>query len=307
MQRLRSIATHPPYVVLAITISFMLGGGGTASSQIIDDVEDLDWDRPEAWAMKYFNSVSILTGLGPPEARDRWSFEFGLQLDAIPRLSEDQRRVGFGGTKVEDLNRLPVFFRPRLTIGLPAAWSLDVAYVPPVEVQGVKSHLLSLGLERPVYSAGPWTLGIRFYGQIGEVEADFTCTTEEASHAPGSPENIWGCEAPSEDEVTLNYVGAAFTGGHRYRKTDFHWGLAANYMDMEFQVDALTDGILDRSLLLADGWTWSVNGGASWRLGGRTSLAVELFYSPLSVVRPPSVEVENDPLFNLRTMLRIGL
>ena len=84
--------------------------------------------EPEAWAMKYFNSVSLLTGLGPPRVREPWSFEIGLELDTIPRLDEDQRRVGFGGAKVEDLNRLPAFFRPRLTIGLPAKWSLDVAY-----------------------------------------------------------------------------------------------------------------------------------------------------------------------------------
>jgi len=34
---------------------------------------------------------------------------------------------------------------------------------------------------------------------------------------------------------------------------------------------------------------------------------VELFYSPLSVVRPPSTSTENDPLLNLRTMLRFDL
>jgi len=291
-------------IVLALLVA--LAGAGTAAAQIFDDVEELDWDRPEAWAMKYFNSISLLTGLGPPRAREPWSFEIGLELDNIPHLDEGQRRIGFGGAKVEDLNRLPAFFRPRLTIGLPAKWSLDVAYVPPLEVRGVKSHLFALGLERPVYSAGPWTLGIRFIGQIGEVESDFTCSEEDASHPPG-PGNVWGCEAPSEDEVTLNYVGAAFTGGYRYRKTDFHWGLAANYMDMEFQVNALTFGIIDRTLLLADGWTWSLNGGASWSLGGRTSFAVELFYSPLSVVRPPSTTTENDPLLNLRTMFRIKL
>jgi hypothetical protein len=290
-----------PLLLLALVLA------SNAFGQIIDDVEELDWDRPEAWAMKFFNSASLLTGLGPPRPREPWSLEIGLELDSIPRLTEDQQRVGFGGVKVEDLNRLPVFLRPRLTIGLPARWSLDLAYVPPIEVRGVKSNLFALGIERPVYSAGAWTLGVRFYGQLGEVEGDFTCTAEEASHPPGPPDNIWGCEAPSEDEVSLNYVGAAFTGAYRYRKTDFHWGLAANYMDMEFQVDAITDGILDRTLLLADGWTWSFNSGASWRLGGRMSLAVELFYSPLSVVRPPSTRVENDPLFNVRTMLRIGL
>jgi hypothetical protein len=62
--------------------------------------------------------------------------------------------------------------------------------------------------------------------------------------------------------------------------------------------------LIDRTLLLADGWTWSVNGGASWRLSQLLSIAGELFYSPLSVVRPPSTETENDGLLNLRTMLR---
>ena len=277
------------------------------AAQVIDDVEELDWDRPEAWAMKYFNSVSILTGLGPPKARDVWSFELGLELDAIPKLSEDQRRIGFGGAKVEDVNRLPVLVRPRLTVGLPARISLDIAWVPPVELRGVKSNLLAVGLERPIYVAGPWIFGLRLYGQLGTVEGDFTCSESEASHPPGSPENIWGCEAPSEDELTLNHLGAAFTGGYQIRKTTLHWGLAANYMDMEFQVDALTYGFVDRTLLLANGWTWSLNGGASWRLGGRTSFSVEVFYSPLSVLRPPSTSAENDGLLNLRSMLRFEL
>lgn len=288
-------------LLVAIAVS------GPVSAQVIDDVEVLDWDRPEAWAMKYFNSVSILTGLGPPTAREPWTFSVGLELDTIPRLSEDQRRIGFGGAKVEDINRLPAIFRPRVTVGLPAKISLDVAWVPPVEVRGVESNLLAIAFERPFYSAGPWTLGVRIYGQLGKVSGDFTCSEDDASFPPGPPDNIYGCEAPSEDELTLNYLGAAFTGGYRLKKTDFHWGVAANYMDMEFQVNALTYGFHDQSLLVTDGWTWSVNGGASWRLGGRTSLAVELFYSPLSVIRPPSTSQENDFLLNLRTMLRIDL
>ncbi len=289
------------------TVLVAIVAAGPLSAQVIDDVEDLDWARPEAWAMKYFNSVSILTGLGPPAAREPWTFSVGLELDTIPRLSEDQRRIGFGGAKVEDINRLPALFRPRVTVGLPAEVSLDVAWVPPVEVQGVESNLFAVAAERPLYSDGPWTLGIRIYGQLGKVSGDFTCSEKEAAFPPGPPDNIYGCEAPSADELTLNHVGAAFTGGYLLKKTQLHWGVAANFMDMEFQVNALTYGVLDRSLLLADGWTWSVNGGASWRLGGRTSLAAELFYSPLSVIRPPSTSRDNDPLFNVRTMLRIDL
>jgi hypothetical protein len=293
-------------LILTVVIA-ILTVAGPVRAQVIDDVEELDWNRPETWAMKFFNSVSLLTGMGAPEERRTWSFEIGLELDSIPQLSEDQRRIGFNGAKVEDLNRLPVFFRPRLTIGMPAKLSLDIAWVPPVKLQSVTTNLLAVGLERPFYTAGGLVLGGRIYGQIGTIKGDFTCTEEEASYPPGSPDNIWGCEAPSDDELTLNYVGLAFTGGYRVGKTMFHWGLAANYMDMEFQVNALTDGLLDHTLLLADGWTWSVNGGASWDLSKRFSIAAEVFFSPLEVIRPPSTRSENDPLLNLRTMLRIRL
>lgn len=294
-----------PAVTTATLI--LLLAAGLASAQVIDDVDELDWDRPEAWAMKYFNSVSQFTGLGAPKAREPWTFEIGLELDSIPELSEDQRRIGFGGVKVEDVNRLPAFFRPRVTVGLPAKLSLDVAWVPPIELEGVTSNLFAVGLERPFYSSGPLVLGGRLSGQLGTVKGDFTCTADEAAYPPGSPDNIWGCEAPSDDELSLNYVSLAFTGGYQVRKTTFHWGLAATYMDMEFQVNAVTYGLTDHTLLLADGWTWSVNGGASWTLTRHLSIAAELFYSPLSVVRPPSTDSENDGLFNLRTMLRIRL
>ncbi|HSL18232.1 MAG TPA: hypothetical protein VLB51_10050 [Methylomirabilota bacterium] len=299
--------TQPPPMRLALSavaFTLLLAVAGQAPAQILDDVDELDWDRPEAWAMKYFNSVSQLTGLGAPTERAPWSVELGLELGSIPNLSEDQRRIGFGGTKVEDINRLPAIARPRLTVGLPAKLSLDLAWVPPVELEGVTSNLVAVGLERPFFRSGALVLGARLSGQIGTVEGDFTCTEEEAAYPPGSPENIWGCEAASEDELSLNHVSLAFTGGVAVRKTTFHWGLAATWMDMEFQVDAVTYGIIDHTLLLADGWTWSVNGGASWQLSRHFSLAGELFYSPLSVTRPPSTDSENDALVNLRTLLR---
>jgi hypothetical protein len=287
-----------PIVVILVSVAAL----GTAQDS--NDREELDFDRPEAWALKFFNSVTIFTGLGPPRDRDRWSFELGLELDTIPHLDQDQRRVGFNGLKEEDLNKLPVFFRPRLAIGLPHNWTLDVSYLPPITVAGVTPHLFALAVERPVYQSGRWVLGVRGYGQVGSMDGDFTCSEEQAQQPPGSPGNIWGCDEPSNDTARLNYLGAAFTGGVELGRTTVHWGLAANYMDMEFQVDNVTYGFRDRKLLLAEGWTWSMNVGGSWFLTERIGLGAELFYSPLSVVRPPSDTAENDPLFNLRTILR---
>ncbi len=292
---------------MALVMAVALSAAPLLAQDGSEKLEHLEFDRPEAWALKYFNSVALFTGLGPPRDRERWSFELGLELDIIPHLDEDQRRVGFNGIKVEDLNKLPVFFRPRLAIGLPHRWTLDLSYVPPITVAGVTPHLLALALERPMFEHGRWVLGIRAYGQIGEMTGDFTCPEEQAENPPGSPGNIWGCEEPSSDTSSLNSIGLAFTGGVGFGVTTLHWGLAANYMDMEFQVDAINFGVHDRTRLVADGWTWSLNTGASWSLWERIEFGVEIFYSPLSVERPPSQTVENDPLINLRTILRFHL
>ena len=42
--------------------------------------EDLDSDRPEAWAMNYFSSVSLLAGLGTPYSREPGSVEVGFEI-----------------------------------------------------------------------------------------------------------------------------------------------------------------------------------------------------------------------------------
>ena len=277
-----------------------------SAQEVVGSTEELSFDRPEAWAMKYFASATMLTGLGPPEARDPWSVEVGLEVGWLPHLDEDQRRVGFNGTKVEDLNRLPALVRPRVRIGLPARLTLDLSWVPPVELEGLEANLVAVGLERPLVERERWTLGLRVIGQLGELEGDLTCSEEDASHPPGSPENEFGCEAPSQDTIQLDYVGAAVTGGVDLSTSGtgtLHYAVAASYLDLETQVDALTYGYRDRNRLLASGWTYWATVGVSWQPWQRTGIAAEVFYSPLTVRRSPTASQENDGLLNVRVML----
>jgi hypothetical protein len=114
--------------------------------------------------------------------------------------------------------------------------------------------------------------------------------------------NPFSCEAPSNDEVTLSYLSFELTNAFDAGSPRFepYVGVSFNYLDLKFQVDALYSGIKDETLQLTDGFTFALTGGIVITLSERWSLTGEVFYSPLSVVRPPSAESQNDGLFNLR-------
>ena len=258
--------------------------------------------------MFYFTSVTLFSGLGAPRAREPWSVEAGLELSNIPHLSEKQRTVGFGGTKTEDLNRSPVFVRPRVTVGLPWKLSLSLAYVPPIEVFDVRPHLFALALERPLIERGPWTLGLRGYGQVGEVEGDFTCPHDVTKFPPGSEGNPYGCDEKSQDEVSQNYVGAEIGTSYRLdRGLTPYLTVGANYLTTEFHVHASEFGVPDRTRLAANVWTFSLGAGVGFDVSKRARWSLGLFFTPLFVARPPEIEDESDSLVHFRTDISFRL
>ena len=287
-------------------VAAVLAVAATASGQdFIAPHEELAFDRPEAWSLNYFASVSLLTGFGTPKARRPGELEAAIELGWVPHLDAEQRTVGFGGLKEEDLNQTPVFIRPRLAVGLPADFSLTVAYVPPVRAFGVKSNLLALSLDRPLWTGERWTLGTRLYGQTGTAEGAFTCTEEDAAGGDDLELNPFGCEAASADQATLRYAGLELSASYRLEGLGGltpHLAAALNYFDNRFQVNARTFGFRDRTLLLADGSTYSLAAGLTYPWHDRSGLGVELFYSPLEVTRRNRPR-DTDPLFNLRLLL----
>jgi hypothetical protein len=293
-------------VLVVAALASLAAGAGAQPVPVVDIHEQLNFDRPEAWAMKYFSSVTLLSGLGVPRALPPGAIEVGLEGGWVPSLSEDERRVGFYGTKVEDLNKTPVFGRPRLAIGLPASFSLTVAWAPPVEVGGVEPNLLSLSLGRPVYQGEALRLGLRLHGQAGSIEGDITCPQEAVDAGDDPIANPFNCQEPSRDEVTLRYAGleagAAWSLGSA-GKLESHLAVSFNYLDPEFQVDALYAGFHDRTLQQTDGTTWSVAAGLSYEATERTRLAVEAFWSPLDIQRRMGADTSREDLLNVRALL----
>jgi len=270
---------------------------------LLDSTEDLSWDRPEAWAMKYFTAVSMMSDFGSSAELDRGSVSISFETAWVPDLSEEERRVGFIGSKVEDLNRTSVFGRVRAGFGLPAGWTLTVGFVPPVDIGGVTPRIFSLALGRAVLTRSDWTLSSRVTTQVGNLAGDLTCPANiiGSSDPAVNPDN---CLESSADEVTMDYTGIEWTYARTASK---HWRpyvtATANYYDLEFQVRARYSLFLDSVLQVADGWVYTLAAGSRYQTAGKVAVAGEVFYAPLEVVRDVARGSRNEPLLNARLLI----
>jgi hypothetical protein len=272
-------------------------------AQPAQDVQDLAFDRPESWAMKYFTALSLPTTLGLPERTSGGTFRIGLEGGLVPQLSDDQRRVGFDGTKLEDVNRTRVVGRLRAAIGLSTNYSLEVAYVPPVKVNGATPQIITAAIGRPFSLSPDWQLGLRLYGQLGTMKGDITCSAQEAAAGPDPVRNPYTCEAASNDELKQRLGGVEVTAGYSGGQWHPYIGASVAYLDLQFQVNARYSGIIDDTLQKTNGMTVYFTAGLGYAPSERWRLAGELYYEPLSVVRPPGVSAQNDGLLNGRFLI----
>lgn len=290
--------------VLALIGFVLLCWGSVVSAQtIITDEEILASDRPEAWAMNYAMAGSFMTAFGetPTLAPGQWSV--AAEVGHIPRLSEAQQRVGFGGDKAEDLNKSPVFGRGRISLGLPGGWIAEVGYTPPVSIDGTKPHdLFALALGRRLLERDTWTWSARAFGQHGSASGDITCP-EQVVGPFDAQTNPFGCVAPSHDRIALNYYGLDSTIGWG---GSWRWHATGGLVRTEpaVQIDALVFTARDRSHLVARGVLPYLALGVSHKLAPRWTVAAEVLHVPLDVRRDPEGGVDNDAFTSLR--LRLG-
>jgi hypothetical protein len=256
--------------------------------------------------MQYFAAVTLPSGLGTPRLMEPGQFEISIEYGQIPSLSEEERRVGFNGTKVEDLNRTSYLVRPVVTVGIGKGLELSASYLPPVELDGAEPNIFTLTLARPVVEQDDWRLGLRLVSQFGSVKGDFTCSRRMVDAGDDPVENPFGCEAPSKDEHSFVSVGLEVSTAWALGAEgswEPHFALAYYHMDLEFQVNAMYSGIEDRKRLKTSGGIWTATAGLTYRMSPKWKLTAEAFYAPLKIVRPPATSAATEELLSLRALL----
>lgn len=283
------------------------GSGG--GERDLNDNYHVGFDRPEAWGLKYFASLSLLSGLPvpPPTEGTRFgSINIGFEMDWLPQLDSGQQRIGFNGHAPEDLNKAPIFARPVFRIGLPDKFTAIVAAPPPFELFGVRTRMIAFGVERPLVERGAMTVTWRGYGQVGSVKGAFTCPNSAVQFAPGTAGNPTECVGESADVASLRYAGMEFGASYRlpqHPKVIPHAAVGGNFMDLAFQTHApVVDG-MDETRLWTRGGTFTTSGGITYMLTSKAAFTVDAFYTPLWVMRASGGPRTNDGLFNVRALI----
>jgi len=283
--------------------SLFLAATGVAAQLIVHNDEDLASDRPEAWAMNYMAASSLMTAFGQTPALRAWDWAVALDAAQIPRLSAAQQRVGFNGTKEEDLNKSPVFGRARLFLGLPGDWVAELGYTPPLTINGVQPRdLVAVAIGRRVFESEGFTFSARIFGQHGRAVGDVTCPARIAGVSDPHV-NPYGCQAPSNDQVTLNYYGLELVPAWTVGNWHGYVSVGAMRTNLAVQVDAFTFDEHDRSHLVSRTTLPLTTAGLSVDLDPHWNVGLEVLYVPLNVRREPGAPTQSDPLTSARLQL----
>lgn len=301
-----ALLTRERLVALVVLLTASAAPARAQPQLVLGETETLDFDRPEAWGMKYYTSLALLTSMGVPERKARGQVDLGFEGGYVPQMSDEERRLGFNGASLQDVNKTSVFGRIRGSVGLGQGIALELGYTPPVALGGARPHFFALALGRPFQVSDAWLLGVRGYGQIGEIEGDITCGADAVAAGDDLQQNPFQCVEPSNDKSYQNVIGlelvAGYDGRSRFKP---YVGLSVSYMDLEFHIDALySDGLVeDHTVQLTSGTTLAATAGLTYAAGERWRFTAELFYGWLSIVRPPATSSGNEGLLNGRVFV----
>ncbi len=258
--------------------------------------DKVDFDSPEGWAMAHATASTMTDAARPLQSMPEGNIRLSMAFNSIPHISAEDTRVGFGGFKLEDLNKSPVFGRATVHVGLPASFVASLSWTPPVRINGAKARdLYALTVERTMYQGQIWQFGARLYAQTGAVTGDITCSRDVAAHAPGSPENPFGCQAPSRDIASLDHHGFMLSASRAMADA---WqpfaALALTRMTPEVRVRAHVFEVHDRSEVYSRGTTASITLGTTHQINAQWRWSGALRYTPLDARRPVGTRTRND-------------
>ncbi len=183
--------------------------------------------------------------------------------------------------KAEHTGLTSFFGRPRLAVGLPGGFGLEVSYLPPITIAEATPNLGSAAIWFTDRISSALQLTGRVHGTIGTVKGPITCPRSALQQTdPATP--CYGT-SPSTDEFQPNMAGAeliASTNPATATNFRFSAGLGVDELYPRFKV-GFTDllGGTDHTRIAVDLTRVTALAGATVLLGHRCDASAQVFTS----------------------------
>jgi hypothetical protein len=233
----------------------------------------------EAKTLAIFSVPLAFSPAAAPEVVTR--FTLGVEAAYVPTVDPATAtpttcRPGKGP---ENTDLLAGIARPRIGLPLPLGLALQVSWIPPVRVAGVKANLVGLSLAKSFGRADGFAAAVRVHATLGSIRAPVTCDRE----ALGDPTSECFHGTLSDDRYAPNILGVDLSLGWTmaHGRLRPYVGSGYNRLQPRFQVNFTNQfgGVdstrvetnLDRAVVFA---------GAAWQLSDRLAIVGELYAVP---------------------------
>jgi len=242
----------------------------------------------EARLLAFYEAPITFSMAGAPEILKPGALRIGGEAIPVPSPEAALQHPEFCYANTTNNTRLaPLFGRPRLAIGLPAAFTVEASYLPDVRVDDAEATVASVAVAwtRPVpLTHGRVTSVIRADGTTGTVRGAITCPRgslqladpnvpcygSEPSHDRFGPNSL-GLETALGVDVVADRVALYLGAGLRWLQPRFR----AGFVDGFGNVDHTTVSV---NLVRRTAFT-----GMTWRLLGPLRLSAQVYAVPADV------------------------
>lgn len=241
-------------------------------------------DSNEAKLLAFYSVPMAFSPGGAVAPMPPGAVRIGLELTYVPTpsLGIQQSDECYGLEKRENTELSPVFPRPRLLIGLPGGFSVDLSYLPPVSVNDAEPNLGSVAVAwthrlGEIGTSRALDLVLRAHGTVGRISGAITCPADDLQQT--APAQACYGDEPSDDTYKPNmFGGEVLLGMHGGGRFGGYGGVGVTRLMPRFQVDfQQLDGFHDDTRIIVDMTRAALMLGGQLRLTPRFDLTFEAY------------------------------
>ncbi len=283
-----------------ILITFLLFSFYAYSNQKVDI------DSPEGWAMAFMTASAQNLGQMQPHSVNLGDISISAELSSIPHLNREQQKIGFGGSKDEDLNKSPAFGKLRASFGLPWNLNAEISFTPPLHINGSEpDNLWGAAISRPLVNNEKFSMGLRLFLLRGGAIASVTCNGDKTNFKSYTLQNPVGCIGKSDDKLQMDHEGAELFLSFNNSSVVLPWiSFASSNLDNSVEINAPLESGREIATIQSSGEIQTFSFGLNYDLSKNWIFTTATSYTPLDVKRPNDTS-GNDNFWSVRVGLTI--